>query len=49
MKGKNPTRNQKILLKERRLNPSNWLVLKNPSNQLVVKNRVTGKIRTIEL
>ncbi|MGV3076394.1 DUF6906 family protein, partial [Clostridium baratii] len=29
MKGKNPTRNQKIILNSKKLNPSNWLVLKN--------------------
>lgn len=28
MKGKKPTRTQKKIIKERRLNPDNWLVLK---------------------
>lgn len=47
MKGKNPTRVQKMLMKERRLNPCNWLVLKNLTSELVIKNRITGKIRTL--
>ena len=28
MKGKNPTRKQKNIIKENKLNPDNWLVLK---------------------
>ena len=28
MKGKNPTRKQKIMIKENKLNPDNWVVLK---------------------
>lgn len=28
MKGKNPTRKEKNLMKENRLNPDNWVVLK---------------------
>ena len=47
MKGKKPTRQQKQLMKERRLNPSNWLVLKNPTNQLYIQHRESKKIKVL--
>lgn len=47
MKGKNPTRFQRKILEKSRLNPSNWLILKNPTGELVIQNKITGKIRTV--
>ncbi|MBD7915863.1 hypothetical protein H9660_11980 [Clostridium sp. Sa3CUN1] len=38
MKGKNPTRKQKILIKEYKLNPENWLVLKVLRDEETLKN-----------
>lgn len=49
MRGKKPTRQQKNIMKERRLNPDNWLVTKNPSNELHIQHRETNKIRIIKL
>ena len=49
MKGKKPTRQQKQLMKERRLNPSNWLVLKNPTNQLYIQHRERKKIKVLSI
>ncbi|MCR1953102.1 hypothetical protein NSA50_19085 [Clostridium sp. DSM 100503] len=49
MKGKKPTRQQKMIMQERRLNPSNWLVLKNPTNQLHIQHRGTKKIRILSI
>lgn len=47
MKGKNPTRQQKNIMKEKRLNPDNWLVLKNPTKELHIQNRESNKIRVL--
>lgn len=49
MKGKNPTRQQKQIMKERRLNPNNWLVIKNPPKELHLQNRETNTIRILTL
>lgn len=40
MKGKNPTRKQKILMKENRLNPENWVVLKILRDEKTFKNKI---------
>jgi len=45
--GKNPTRKQKVVLKESGLNPENWLVVKNITGQLQLINRTTGRQRVI--
>lgn len=47
--GKKPTRKQKIAIKEARLNPDNWLVVKDLShlNTLEIVHRNTGTIRKI--
>ena len=49
MKGKNPTRQQKKILQGRRLNPNNWLVLKNPTNELHIQHRETKSIRVLSI
>lgn len=49
MKGKKPTRTQKKIIKERRLNPDNWLVLKNPPKELYIQHRLTKNIKILEL
>lgn len=49
MKGKKPTRQQKKILQDTKLNPNNWLVLKNPTNELHIQNRETKRIRIINL
>lgn len=49
MKGKNPTRAQRKIIEGVRLNPNNWLVLKNPSHELVLQHRDTNSIKTIKL
>lgn len=49
MKGKKPTRQQRVILKERRLNPDNWLVLKNPPGKLHIQNRENKKIRVLDI
>lgn len=48
MKGKKPTRQQKNILKDKRLNPNNWLVLKNSTNELHIQNRNTNKFKIIK-
>lgn len=47
--GRNPTRKQKALIKQRGLNPENWLVIKNLSAALHIAHRVTGNERVISL
>ena len=49
MKGKNPTREQKKIMQERRLNPYEWLVLKNPSTELHIQNRESKEVKIIYL
>jgi arginine repressor len=47
MKGKNPTRKQKNIIKENKLNPDNWLVLKILKNRICIQPKVSKKIREI--
>ncbi|WP_169735824.1 DUF6906 family protein [Clostridium lundense] len=46
--GKKPTRNQKIAIKGKKLNPDNWLVVKDNSKELVIIHRDTGTVRSFE-
>ncbi len=46
--GKRPTRAQKIRLKGYKLNPDNWLVVKDCREKFEIVNRLTGKIRTLK-
>ena len=48
MKGRKPTRNEKILLKKHKLNPSEWLVTKDFSEAIEIKNRETSEVRKVE-
>ena len=45
--GKNPTVKQKKFLKERKINPDNWLICKNTGTEMVIEHRYTGSIRTV--
>lgn len=47
--GKKPTKAQKIILKERHLNPDNWLIVKNTPEEMVVVHRYTSATRSIRL
>lgn len=47
MRGKNTTRQQKIYIKNNRLRPDNWLVLKNPPGKLEIQHRETGNIKVL--
>ena len=51
MKGRRPTRKQLEVIKSKRLNPENWLVIRNLLHQgeLHVEHRHTGKERIITL
>jgi len=46
--GKNPTRQQKIRIKSSKLNPDNWLVVKDSMEIFEIVHRVSGKIRTFK-
>lgn len=48
MKGKNPTRKQKNLIQENRLNPENWLVLKVFRDKICIQHRASKKIRDLK-
>ena len=37
--GKNPTRRQKIFLQKKRLNPADWLVVKDDNEVMVLQHR----------
>ncbi len=48
MRGKNPTRKQKILLsKYPHLNVKNWLVVRETETQMIILHRYTEKTRII--
>lgn len=47
MHGKRPTRQQKILLKSKGLNPDNWLVISDDRYRIVVMHRHSLKPKTI--
>jgi hypothetical protein len=45
--GKRPTRKQKEAIKNARLNPDNWLVVKSLPDELHIVHRETGRQRVI--
>lgn len=47
MRGKKPTRKQKILLKSRGLIPDNWLVMSDDGKRMVVLHRHSLKQKTV--
>lgn len=47
MQTKKPTREQKIFLKSKGLNPDNWLVVRDDRNRLEIQNRHSLKVKTI--
>ena len=46
---KNPTLNQKKRIREKRLNPNNWQVIKDNSEIFEIIHRVTKKIKTYKV
>lgn len=38
-RGKNPTRQQKILLQKKRMNPADWLIERDTPEKLVLRHR----------
>jgi len=46
--GKNPTRKQKALMARAKLNPDNWLVVKNLPDSLHLEHRITGRARVLK-
>jgi hypothetical protein len=47
--GRKPTRAQKMLIEAARLNPADWLIVKNLPHQLHIIHRDTGNARVIEV
>lgn len=52
MKGRNPKRKEKIIIKKNRLNPDNWLVVKKLLSEekqeiIVIKNKINGNERRV--
>lgn len=47
MQGKNLTRKQKELVAKKKLNPSNWLAVKNTGEVLIIKHKESGRTRMI--
>jgi hypothetical protein len=45
--GKKPTKKQKEAIKKARLNPDNWLVVKNLTTELHIVHRTSGKQKVI--
>ncbi len=47
MRGVKPTRRQKMLIKEWRLNPANWLVVRETAEELVIVHRLSEQQKKI--
>ena len=47
--GKKPTRRVKQIIKQKGLNPANWLVTKNLSTAVYIVHRQTGRERIIAI
>lgn len=45
MRGKRPTLKQKRFLESKKLDPNNWLVLRNTSDYIEFINRKSNKVR----
>lgn len=45
--GKRPTRAQKLLMQSIRLNPANWLVVKDTPEEMTVVHRISENTRII--
>ena len=46
--GKKPTRNQRMFIRSKRLNPENWLVVKDtPSEMVLVHRHFDSNVRKI--
>lgn len=46
--GKKPTKNQKIFIKEKNLNPDNWLVERDTPTEMVIINRQSKNPKTLK-
>lgn len=44
---KKATRHQKEILENNRLNPDNWLVVKNPPGKLYIRHRKSNNIKIL--
>ena len=47
MRGRKPTRAEKLLIKKWHLNPDNWLVLSSTHKELKIIQKITDKVRVI--
>lgn len=45
--GRRPTRRQREMIKQRRLDPHNWLIVKDTPTEMVIAHRVSGLVRVI--
>ena len=45
--GKNPTRMQREIMQEYRLNSNNWLIVKDTTNELHIINRTNSNCRVL--
>lgn len=43
--GKRPTRKQKLILRKYKLDPDNWLIVKDCAECFEIVNKVSGKTR----
>ncbi|WP_206458892.1 DUF6906 family protein [Anaerovorax sp. IOR16] len=44
--GKKPTRRQKELIQDKKLNPNNWLVVKDSQEVFEIVHKLSGKLRS---
>ena len=49
MKGKNPTRKQKEIIRKNKLNPNNCLIVKFLSKEIHMKHKISNNLKKIKL
>ena len=45
--GKRPTKRQKIYIKDKGLNPDNWLICKDTPEEMTIQHKISGKYKLL--
>jgi len=47
-KGRKPTRKQKEILQSKRLNPNNWLVIRENMTEIIILSKTVGNVKMVK-
>jgi len=47
-KGRKPTRKQKEILQSKRLNPNNWLVIRESMTEIIILSKTVGNVKLVK-